>query len=109
MNDTPTSGPIRASITHQARDASSSRHSFSINQANGALRKLKENFFKTRRMRGRRRDSSTEFLDGTFADHAAAAQEDETIADASRVADLMNRKKQRASRRGMVAERGADL
>src|SRR6185295_7120217 len=27
MNETPTSGPIRTSITHQARDANSSRHS----------------------------------------------------------------------------------
>ena len=28
MNEKPTSGPMRTSITHQARDAISSRHSF---------------------------------------------------------------------------------
>ena len=36
MNDNPTSGPVSASITHQARDAISSRHSLASSQENGA-------------------------------------------------------------------------
>jgi CheY-like chemotaxis protein len=37
MKDTPTSGPINSNITHQARDARSSRHSFTINQTKADL------------------------------------------------------------------------
>ncbi len=45
MNETPTSGPITTSITHQARDASSSRHSFRTNQPKAALREGKKHLF----------------------------------------------------------------
>src|SRR5262245_14605837 len=35
MNETPTSGPITSNITHQARDAISSRHSLPSSTKNG--------------------------------------------------------------------------
>src|SRR5689334_995156 len=36
MKDSPTSGPVSASITHQARDAISSRHSLASSHDHGA-------------------------------------------------------------------------
>src|ERR1051326_7526076 len=103
MNQTPTSGPISASITHHARDASSSRHSFTSSHAN--------------RLRARKNDvleigirvRAPEFRDRPFTAHPAAAEQHESIADAGGVRDLVNRQKQRASGRGMIAKRGAYL
>ena len=45
MKDTPTNGPISSSITHQDREATSSRHSFSRSQSQGLLRERKEHLF----------------------------------------------------------------
>src|SRR5437867_9284155 len=48
MNDTPTSGPITTSITHHARETTSSRHSLASSQANGDLRESKKHLFEIR-------------------------------------------------------------
>src|SRR4051794_41185963 len=85
MNDTPTSGPIAASITHQARDTTSSRHSFATSHPNADLREGKKDLFE---VRGRR--VALQLRQRAFAAHAAAAQEHESIADAFGVADLMD-------------------
>src|SRR5436305_3794938 len=47
MNDTPVSGPIRISITHQARDATSSRHSLA-RRTTKTLRERKEDLLEIR-------------------------------------------------------------
>src|SRR3954468_102264 len=111
MKDTPTSGPISTSITHQVRDESSSRHSFSISQANGDLRERKEDLFKrrrTRRIRGARRRMLRELVDGALAADAPAAQEHEAVAHARGVGNLVDREEQRAALCRMIAQRGAD-
>src|SRR5436190_22189902 len=103
MNETPTSGPISASITHHAREVSRSRHSFSSSQRKAVLCKGKEHFLEVRLA------APGELLDGPFAADAAAAEEHEAIADPRRVADLMNGEEERAAGRRVGAERGADV
>src|SRR4051812_13880934 len=109
MNDTPTSGPMTIRSTHHAREASSSRHSLSSSQMKGGLRERKEELLerRRRRQRGRRGSALREIRDGAFAADAAAAQQDEAIAHARGVADLMNRQEQRASAGRVLAQRGA--
>src|SRR5262244_3035232 len=112
MNETPTSGPMTISITHHAREATSSRHSFSISQMNGVLRKGKEDLFERGRIRRRRRMGSNargEFLHRPLAAHAPAAEKDEAIAYARGVGDLVDRQEERAADRGVRAERRRDL
>ncbi len=48
MKETPTSGPVSRSITQKARAESSSRHSFSSSQVQGALGEGKEDLFEIR-------------------------------------------------------------
>src|SRR5262245_9372902 len=105
MNDTPTSGPIATSRIHHDRDATSSRHSFFSSQTKGAprpaaLRERKKNLFEDAPPFGLRR----EFVERALAAHASAAEQDEPIADARRVVDLMNRQEQRAAARGVGAQ-----
>src|SRR2546428_11637729 len=102
MNVTPTSGPITSSITHQDREATSSRHSFSTSQrqaglraarfgAPSTLRERKEDLFEVVAGRGAaRRGDRGELLQRAFAADAPAAQEHEAIADASRIRDLVD-------------------
>src|SRR5438132_12839813 len=116
MNDTPTSEPISRSNTHQARDAISSRHSLPSRTKNGfnteraqraeqslvsacsavsafaVLRERKEDLFQIvcgARCAASRREAR-ELRQCALAADAAAAQQHESIADASRVANLMN-------------------
>src|SRR5579859_3968005 len=80
MNETPTSGPMSASITHQARDASSSRHSLTSSQTKGGLRARKHGLL----------EIAAQIGDGALALHAPAAQQDEAIAHARGVRNLMD-------------------
>src|SRR5437868_12812882 len=107
MNETPTSGPISTSMTHHARDVSSSRHSFSRSQTKGVLRKGKEDVFQVQGVHGVH--ASAELFDGALAADAAAAQEHEAIADPRGVADLVDGEKERPPARGVRAQGGADL
>src|SRR4029079_3183963 len=107
MNDTPTSGPINASMTHHAREASSSRHSLSRSQRNAGLRKRKESVFERGRIRRRRRirrngraGARDELLERPFGGDTAAADQDEAVAHARRVGDLVDRQEHRAAARG---------
>src|SRR3954469_19373770 len=109
MNDTPVNGPMTASSTHHEREATSSRHSLSSSQTNGGLRKRKEEILEVRGIRGGRTVQVAELLDRALAADAAAAQQDEAIADAGGVADLVDREEQRAAGGGVVAQRGADF
>src|SRR5262252_10118113 len=110
MNDTPISGPDIASRTHHARDASSSRHSFSRSQTKGPLRKRKEQILEVQWVVGvRGAQARGQLLDGAFRANAAGAEEHETIAHARRVADLMDGQEQRASGGGVLAQRRAHL
>src|SRR3954471_7914955 len=52
---------------------------------------------------------ASQIVERAFAANPPAAQEHETIADASGVGDLMNRQHQRASAGGVVAQRRGDL
>jgi hypothetical protein len=104
MNETPTRGPIRTSITHHAREVSSSRHSFSRCQTKGVFRKGKEDLFQVVLIQ-----RAAEIRHGALAAHASAAQQDEAIAHARGIADLVNREKERPPGGRVRAERGADI
>jgi hypothetical protein len=56
MKDIPTRGPISRSNTHHAREAISSRHSFSSSQRNGGLGERKEHLFEVLLQIGLRRE-----------------------------------------------------
>src|ERR1041385_7351994 len=112
MNETPTSGPMPISSTHQARDTSSSRHSFASSQTNGAaplcaaLGERKKHLFEIVGIfRGLRRQLRYRSL----ASHASAAQQHEAVAEARRFADLVNREEQRPAAPGMGAQCRGDL
>src|SRR5262245_47901603 len=95
MNDTPTSGPTSTSMTHQAREASSSRHSLRRSQKYSALREDKGDVLQIdRAVSVAASGCSRELVERAFAAHGAAAQQHEAIADASGVRHLMNRQKQ---------------
>ena len=105
MNETPTSGPMSRHITHQARDASSSRHSLASSHRYGARRRAsregKKHLLRGRGSVGawsRGSDRCGELVERAFAAHAARAKQHEAIADARRLADLMNREEQRPAR-----------
>src|SRR5262252_7053524 len=105
MNEMPTSGPMSASITHQARDASSSRHSLASSHANrstaltAGLGPRKHGLL----------EIAAQLVDRAFPFDASAAQQHEAIAHAGGVRDLVNRQEQRPPRRRVIAERRADL
>src|SRR5256885_11795344 len=97
MNDTPTSGPIASSMIHHDRDATSSRASLRSSHTSAALREGKEYLFQVAAARGSaaRRGERRQFVDRALAADAAAAQQDEPIADARGVVDLVDRQEQR--------------
>src|SRR6476620_2645654 len=100
MNETPTSGPIRTSRIHHARDATSSRHSFTRSHTNGDLREGKEDLFQiTSRHRAAGGGGGPQFVERPLAARPPVAQEDESITDARGVADLMDGQEQRAALR----------
>src|SRR5436853_5838095 len=115
MKVTPTSGPIASSSTHQAGEATSSRYSLAMSHekektAEGAenaepnvfsalsacspvfsLRKSKEHLFEIAGGGAARGGLRRQLVERALAADPAAAQQDEAIADARRVLDLMNR------------------
>src|SRR5260221_8696038 len=107
MNDTPTSGPITRSRTHHERDERSSRPSLSSSQTKAGLREGKEHLFEilvaALRPGGARPSTFAsgrrQLVERPLAADAAAAQQHESIADACRVGDLMDRQHHRAARR----------
>src|SRR4051812_38901150 len=111
MNDTPTSGPIASSSTHHDREAASSRHSFRNSQTKGELRKGKKDLFQVSTLGltalavysplGVRR----QFVQRPFAAHASAAEQNEAVADACGVADLMDGEKHGSPAIGVGAQR----
>src|ERR1700758_5207637 len=105
MKDMPTSGPINKSKTHQARETTSSRHSFSSSQKKGRLGERKKHLFEVLRHFRLRR----EFGKSSFTAYAAGVQEHEAVAEAGGIADLMDGEKQSAAARGVRAESGGDV
>src|SRR5258708_38265377 len=110
MKDTPTSGPISASITHHERELISSRHSF-LRSHFHALGEGKEDLLEIRRQvvagalaRKRRKRAK-----GAFGDDTAAAQQHEAIADLRGVGDLVNGQEERAVWRKVLAQRRSRL
>src|SRR5580658_5893829 len=108
MNEAPTSGPMPSSRTHQALETTSSRHSLSSSQSHvrkeswlaagpeARLGKRKKYLFQVfvgsrpvSRFRQRR-----QFRNRPLAAYAPAAQQHEPVAEARRVADLMNREEE---------------
>src|SRR5262249_3765204 len=106
MKVTPTSGPIAKSSTHQARETRSSRHSLARRTRKGRLCKRKKQVFQSVRTAVSHR---AEFVERPFATNAPVAQEHESIANARRVADLMNREHERAALGGVMAQRLGDV
>src|SRR5690242_15182847 len=111
MNDSPTSGPISNRRIQNAREASSSRHSFASIHRKAPLRERKEHLFERSRAGGgtARDGSRRQLVERAFAPNAPAAQEHESVAHARRVAHLVDREEQRAPCRGMRAESRRDL
>src|ERR1700730_2282507 len=111
MKDTPTSGPIPNITAPQANDAMSSRHSLSTSHKNAALGECKENLFKisvcSRQIscRCQRR----KFFNRSFATHAPTAKQNEAVAKARGIADLMNREEQRPPAGRVLAEHRRDV
>src|SRR5262245_7641618 len=104
MNANPTSGPMKKRKIHHARAASSSRHSLRTSARSQRLREGKEHLFEIAGAgRGR------ELVARAFAADPARAQEDEAIADARRVRELMNREHERPASGRDLAEHGRDL
>src|SRR5580704_17471344 len=92
MKDTPTNGPIKISKTHQALDATSSRHSLSISHVSGDLGERKKHLFQS--LVGLRviplRSQARKVCDGAFSAHSPATQQNEPVAESSGIADLMD-------------------
>src|SRR5258707_11274959 len=121
MKVTPTSGPIASSSTHHARDAISSRYSFTTSQRKeektaedakaaettafsafsalsgvfSSLREGKEHLFEIARRCAARCGLRRELLERAFAADRSAADQDEAIAHPRRVLDLMDREEHR--------------
>src|SRR5690349_12295140 len=98
MNDTPTSGPMSTSITHQERDAISSRHSLARSQRHGDLGERKKHLLE---IGGMAPDApggyGRQLVVRAFAGDPAVAEEHEPIADPGGIADLMDRQNYRAA------------
>src|SRR4030095_3560915 len=103
----PTSGPVNARSTHQARDAVSSRHSLRSSHAN-ALRERKERSFQIARLwrPAARSRGSDQFVACSGSNHSSRAEQHESIADTGRISDLMNGQEQRPSGGGLLAQQG---
>src|SRR3954463_10358709 len=122
MKVTPTSGPIASSSTHQACDATSSRYSFSTSQRKEktaesaenaepndfsapsacsavASGERKEHLFEIAGRGAARGGLRRELVERSLAADPSAAEQDEAIADARRVLDLMNRQEHRPAGR----------
>jgi hypothetical protein len=97
---------MSTSITHQAREAISSRHSFFHNHAHAVLRKRKERLFQI--ARGQVRQGRQPVQRSLSAD-ASAAQEHEAIADASGIGDLVDREEQGPAACGVSAQGGGNV
>src|SRR5882672_1261861 len=96
MKVTPTSGPIASSSTHHAAEATSSRYSLAISHekeesAVPSSREGKEHLFEIAGRGAARGGLRRELVERSLAADPAAAEQDEAIADARRVLDLMNR------------------
>src|SRR5262245_3792454 len=98
IKETPTMGPVSASISHQARDDISSRHSLLRSQRNALLGEGKEHLFQiacwlSESACGR---GVCQFVERASPADLAAAQQHEAIAHAGGIGDLMDGQKQRA-------------
>src|SRR5215831_3117811 len=96
MNVTPTSGPMASRNTHHARDATSSRYSLATSHekeetAVPSLCEGKEHLFEIAGRRAARGCLRRELVERALAANRATAQQDEAVADTSRVLDLVNR------------------
>src|SRR6188768_3775063 len=90
MKPTPTSGPVRSSMAHHARADHSSRHSFSGSHDHAALREGKEDPFQVAGRFAARRGHGLELGKRPLAADAPVAEEDEAIAQARGLDDLMD-------------------
>src|SRR2546430_14247810 len=98
MKETPTSGPISASMTHHERDVISSRHSFFRSHFHALLCEGKEDLLEilwkvmSRALARKRRER----VEGALGNHTAAAQKHEAVADLCGVSNLVDRQEERA-------------
>src|SRR3954466_9191796 len=107
MKACPTSGPRRTRSTSHAQDAASSRRSLSSRRRQGAsLGEGKEDLLD---VRAGPAGACPQLVERSLADDASVAEEDEAIADARRVVQLMNGEEQRASGRRHPAQERTHL
>src|SRR4051812_34919647 len=111
MKETPTSGPMNRSSTHQELDQTSSRHSFSSSHRNGGLGERKEDLLQVFERQGCAASAGhlCQLLDRAFAANMPAAEEHEAVAEAGRIADLVDREEQSPASGGMGAQGGGDV
>src|ERR1039458_1823563 len=102
----PTSGPIITSNSQKAREARSSRHSCASSQPKLCESQLREGKKHLLQAPIGQPGRSPQLVERSFAYHAAAAQQHQAVADARRVVQLVDGKKQRAAlRRGVAQQR----
>src|SRR5258705_304161 len=111
MNANPISGPMTTSMTHHARDATSSRHSLHSNHRKAALCKRKKHLFQIppRWPGPARARERGQILHGALAANPPSTEEHETVADTGRVGDLMDRQEQGSPPRRVGAKRCGNL
>src|SRR5215469_1796057 len=111
MKEMPTNGPIARSRIHQERDTARSRNSFSMSHRNGGLREGKKDLLQALEpgLRMMRRGLRCQLTDSAFPTNASAAQQNEPVAKARRVSDLMNRQKQGPAAGCMVSQPGRNV
>src|ERR1039458_4191005 len=100
----PTSGPIISSNSQKARDARSSRHSWASSQPNRFAGRLREGQKDLLQAPTGQPGWGAQLVERACANHAAAAQQRQAVADAVRVVQLVDGKKQRAALRPGVAQ-----
>src|SRR5215467_4054100 len=100
----PTSAPVTMSSNQNARDAASSRNSFARSQRH-SLREGKEHLLESRLLSGRESGARSQLVERSLAGDTPRTQQHEAIAHTLGVAQLMDRKKERALPR-VLAQHG---
>src|SRR4051794_20919643 len=93
MNAWPTSGPVRARSSHQAREANSSCHS---RETRAILREREEHLLDTHARRIGHPGPLAKLGKRPLAGHAPIGEQHEAIAGAAGIGELVNGKEKRA-------------
>src|SRR5947207_3243011 len=106
MKDTPTSGPISASMTHHEREDINSRDSFFRSHFHALLCEGKEDLLEIRSQAATHSlaRNRCECVERSLCNNTSPVQEQKTVADLRRIRDLMDRQEKSAIRRQMLSQ-----